>query len=81
MKSSSPPPGGASQGHAGHRPDGDVAEAGAGDAVTLTIADEVDIARGDVLAHPDSRPEVADQFSAHLIWMSGERASRAGPIS
>ena len=44
----------------------------AGDAVTLTLADEVDIARGDVLAHPTSRPEVADQFTAHLIWMSAE---------
>jgi bifunctional enzyme CysN/CysC len=52
--------------------DGDVAEAGAGEAVTLTLADEVDIARGDVLAHPDSRPEVADQFAAHVIWMSQE---------
>jgi bifunctional enzyme CysN/CysC len=44
----------------------------AGDAVTLTLADEVDIARGDVLAHPTSRPEVADQFTAHLIWMSAD---------
>ena len=53
--------------------DGDVEEAGAGEAVTLTVADEVDIARGDVLAHPDSRPEVADQFAAHVIWMSEEQ--------
>ena len=52
--------------------DGDVEEAGAGDAVTVTLADEVDAARGDVLAHPDARPEVADQFAAHLIWMSEE---------
>ena len=52
--------------------EGDVAEAGAGDAVTLVIADEVDIARGDVLTHPDGRPEVADQFAAHVIWMSHE---------
>jgi bifunctional enzyme CysN/CysC len=52
--------------------EGDVEAAEAGDAVTLTIADEVDIARGDVLAHPASRPEVADQFAAHLIWMSEE---------
>ena len=52
--------------------DGDASEAEAGDAVTLTLADEVDIARGDVLAQPDSRPEVADQFTAHLIWMSAE---------
>jgi bifunctional enzyme CysN/CysC len=44
----------------------------AGDAVTLTLADELDIARGDVLSHPDSRPEVADQFTANLIWMSAE---------
>jgi len=47
-------------------------EAEAGDAVTLTLADEVDVARGDVLAPPDARPEVADQFTAHLIWMSQE---------
>jgi bifunctional enzyme CysN/CysC len=47
-------------------------EAEAGDAVTLTLADEVDVARGDVLAPPAARPEVADQFTAHLIWMSPE---------
>ena len=47
-------------------------EAGASEAVTLTLADEIDIARGDVLARPDARPEVADQFTAHLIWMSPE---------
>jgi bifunctional enzyme CysN/CysC len=52
--------------------DGDIAEAAAGDAVTLVTADEIDIARGDVLAHPDARPEVADQFAAHIIWMSSE---------
>jgi bifunctional enzyme CysN/CysC len=52
--------------------DDDVDEANAGEAVTLTLADEIDIARGDVLAHADSRPEVADQFAAHVIWMSAE---------
>jgi len=52
---------------------GEAAEAAeAGDAVTLTLADEVDVARGDVLAPPAARPEVADQFTAHLIWMSPE---------
>jgi bifunctional enzyme CysN/CysC len=50
--------------------DGDLAEARAGDAVTLTLADEIDAARGDVLSRPTERPEVADQFAAHLIWMS-----------
>ncbi len=52
--------------------DRDAEEAGAGEAVTLTLADEIDVARGDVLARPDARPEVADQFTAHLIWMSAE---------
>ena len=47
-------------------------EAAAGDAVTLTLEDEIDAARGDVFAKPDARPEVADQFTAHLIWMSAE---------
>jgi len=50
--------------------DGELAEAAAGQAVTLTLAEEVDISRGDVLGAPDARPAVADQFSAHVIWMS-----------
>ena len=49
--------------------------------MTLTLEDEVDIARGDVLAHPTSRPEVADQFTAHLIWMSADAMLPAAPIS
>ena len=52
--------------------DGDLPEAVAGDAVTLTLADEVDISRGDVLAAPDARPEVSEQFAAHLLWMADE---------
>jgi len=52
--------------------DGDRPEAVAGDAVTLTLADEVDISRGDVLAAPESRPSVSDQFAAHLLWMADE---------
>src|SRR5262249_13977989 len=44
----------------------------AGDAGTITLADEVDIARGDLLVGPTARPEVSDQFAAHLIWMSEE---------
>ncbi|GBD48597.1 sulfate adenylyltransferase subunit CysN [Methylopila sp. Yamaguchi] len=50
--------------------DGDLPEAGAGDAVTLTLADEIDVSRGDLLAAAEARPDVADQFSAHLVWMS-----------
>ena len=52
--------------------DGDLPEAVAGDAVTLTLADEVDISRGDVLADPQARPAVSDQFAAHLLWMADE---------
>jgi len=52
--------------------DGDLAEARVGQAVTLTLTDELDIARGDLLAAPTARPEVADQFAAHVIWMGDE---------
>ncbi len=52
--------------------DGDQDAAEAGAAVTLTLADEIDVARGDVFALPKARPQVGDQFAAHLIWMSDE---------
>ncbi len=52
--------------------DGDRAAAEAGDAVTLTLTQEVDVARGDVFAHPGARPEVADGFTATLVWMADE---------
>jgi bifunctional enzyme CysN/CysC len=52
--------------------DGDVASAGAGDAVTLTLADEIDVSRGDIFVPPQARPEVVDQFAATLIWMSDD---------
>jgi bifunctional enzyme CysN/CysC len=52
--------------------DGLLAAAQAGDAVTITLADEIDIARGDVLVSPTACPEVSDQFAAHVIWMSEE---------
>jgi bifunctional enzyme CysN/CysC len=50
--------------------EGSLAAASMGDAVTLTLDDDIDIARGDVLTHPAARPEVSDQFAAHLVWMS-----------
>ncbi|PVB60828.1 sulfate adenylyltransferase subunit CysN [Labrenzia sp. 011] len=53
-------------------PDGEVPEARAGEAVTLTLEDEIDISRGDLLSSMAHRPDVADQFAAHLIWMSDE---------
>jgi bifunctional enzyme CysN/CysC len=51
----------------------DLDSAQAGDSVTVTLADEIDIARGDMLAALRDRPQVADQFSAHLVWMADER--------
>ncbi|EKU26220.1 sulfate adenylyltransferase subunit CysN [Xanthomonas graminis] len=48
---------------------GDVDRAVAGQAVTLTLADEIDVSRGDVIAAADDPPEVADQFAAHVLWM------------
>ena len=50
--------------------EGDLDEAVAGQAVTLTLADEIDISRGDLLAAPEGAPDVSDQFMAHLVWMS-----------
>ena len=52
--------------------DGDVTRAAAGAAVTLTLEDELDIARGDVLATPRARPIVSRQFSADVVWMDDE---------
>ncbi|OSQ35879.1 sulfate adenylyltransferase subunit CysN [Thalassospira mesophila] len=49
--------------------DGNLNEAIAGQAVTLTLEDEIDISRGDVLASNEARTEYADQFEAKIIWM------------
>ncbi|MCE3284154.1 MAG: adenylyl-sulfate kinase [Steroidobacteraceae bacterium] len=52
--------------------DGDLEGAIAGQSITLTLADEIDISRGDVIARPDDLPGVADQFEAVVVWMSDE---------
>ncbi len=49
--------------------DGDLKEAGAGQGVTLVLSDEVDVSRGDVIAAAEARPQVTDQFAAHIVWM------------
>jgi bifunctional enzyme CysN/CysC len=59
--------------------DGDLAEAHAGDAVTLVLADEVDIARGDLLAEPHARPQTADTLVAELIWLADAPLDRTRP--
>ena len=53
----------------------EVQQAQLGDAITLTLEDEVDISRGDVLVEADNPPEVADQFDMRLLWMSEQPMS------
>ena len=52
--------------------DGDLPQAHAGQAVTLTLDREVDISRGDVIADAARPAPEADQFAAHLLWMGDE---------
>ena len=52
--------------------DGDLDRAVAGQSITLTLADEIDVSRGDVLAAAEAPPEAADQFEATLVWMDDE---------
>jgi bifunctional enzyme CysN/CysC len=51
---------------------GDLPEAVAGQSITLTLRDEIDVSRGDVLASAASPPAVADQFEATLVWFDEE---------
>jgi bifunctional enzyme CysN/CysC len=51
---------------------GDLDQAVAGQSVTLTLSDEIDVSRGDVLAETKSPPQVADQFEATLVWFDDE---------
>ncbi|MEE1878098.1 sulfate adenylyltransferase subunit CysN [Altererythrobacter litoralis] len=52
--------------------DGELAEAVAGQSITLTLEDEVDCSRGDVIAAAGDPPEASDQFEATIVWMSEE---------
>ena len=51
-------------------PQGESNVAREGEAVTVTLTDEVDVSRGDVIAVADHPPEVADQFASHVLWMA-----------
>ena len=51
---------------------GDLPRAVAGQSVTVTLADEIDCSRGDVIVAADSPPEAADQFEATVVWMADE---------
>jgi len=50
--------------------DGDMDRAGAGSAVTITLADQIDISRGDVLTTAEAPVAVTDKFDAHVVWLS-----------
>jgi bifunctional enzyme CysN/CysC len=50
--------------------DGDLEEAFPPQAITLTLEDEIDISRGDVLVNADNLPALADKVDAHVVWMS-----------
>ena len=52
--------------------DGDLDRASAGQSITLTLADQVDCSRGDVIAAAGDPPEAADQFEATIVWMDEE---------
>ena len=52
--------------------EGDLPQAGAGQSVTLTLADEIDVSRGDLIAKTDAPASVADQFEATIVWMGEE---------
>ncbi len=52
--------------------DGELSEACAGQSVTLTLADEIDISRGDMIAEATSPCPVSDQFEARILWMSDQ---------
>ena len=59
--------------------EGDLETAVAGQSITLTLADEVDVSRGDMLAAADAPPAVSDQFQATIIWMHDEPMLRGRP--
>jgi bifunctional enzyme CysN/CysC len=50
----------------------DLTDAVAGQSITLTLSDEIDCSRGDVLVASDDAPDVADQFEATLVWMADD---------
>jgi bifunctional enzyme CysN/CysC len=49
---------------------GEVASAEAPEAITLTLSDEVDVSRGDVIVHPDRAPNLGRELDADLVWMA-----------
>ncbi|GAA1202493.1 sulfate adenylyltransferase subunit 1 [Prauserella alba] len=53
--------------------DGSLSEAGTGKSITVVLADDLDITRGDVIAAADNAPKVTDEFTAALCWLSSKQ--------
>ena len=60
--------------------DGDLEQGIAGQSVTLTLADEIDISRGDVISTIEAPASVADQFEATIVWMSDKALLPGRPL-
>ncbi len=56
--------------------DGELEEAVAGQAVTLTLEDEIDISRGDMIVRPNNLPHVSNEFDAMICWMDEDRLNQ-----
>jgi len=50
--------------------EGDIEQATPGEAVTVTLQDEIDISRGDMIVHPENQPHVGSEFKATVVWMT-----------
>jgi len=50
--------------------EGEQADAVSGEAVTVTLEDEIDISRGDMIVHRGHQPHVANEFKATVVWMT-----------
>jgi len=49
--------------------DGDLASANASDSVVLTLSDEIDLSRGEMLVTPDELPNISNRFAAMVVWL------------
>jgi len=56
--------------------DGDLESAFIDQAVTLTLEDEIDISRGDIIVHANSKVEATNRLQAHVVWMAEETLSK-----
>ncbi len=59
--------------------DGNLEEAYPGDSVTLTLDDEIDISRGDMIVRKNNRPNIGNEFEAFLCWMNEEELKQNKP--